>query len=282
MRFLILASALVAVGCATSAQQACDRSCRLGMAQAFALAGDFPVGTRVTENGAVVSGATWLKDATSISIHAEYAAANDDEAIIAGTGTGADGKPAVFGLRIKHSATPEAELIVAREGEASLAPPSIPLRRDTRFDAIVPVAQRTPAGEMIAAADAYFDGIESDDGSKVPVTETCNRVENGVQTTRTARFVSSGCNSLEAFVYITEVRDRRYPVVDEERGVVVGFAAFNIPGGDYKRIVNGQETTRHYEPRSLFLFEAFKIVDGRIEQIEATMRNVPLGAKTGW
>ena len=39
---------------------------------------------------------------------------------------------------------------------------------------------------------------------------------------------------------------------------------------------------RHYEPRSLFLFEAFKIVDGRIEQIEATMRNVPLGAPTGW
>jgi hypothetical protein len=78
------------------------------------------------------------------------------------------------------------------------------------------------------------------------------------------------------------LRDRRYPVVDEERGVVVGFGAFNIPGGDYKRVVNGQETTRHYEPRSLFLFEAFKIVDGKIEQIEATMRNVPLGAPTGW
>ena len=65
-------------------------------------------------------------------------------------------------------------------------------------------------------------------------------------------------------------------------GHLVAFGAFNIPGGDYKRVVNGQETTRHYEPRSLFLFEAFKLVDGKIEQIEATMRNVPLGAKSGW
>ena len=252
------------------------------MAQAFVLAGVFPAGARVTENGAVASGDTWLKGASSISIHAEYAAAGDDEAIIAGTGSGADGKPAVFGLRIKHGAATEAELIVAREGEASLAPPSIPLKRDTRFDAIVPEARRTPAARMIAVADAYFDGIESDVGSAIPIVESCERVENGVQTTHSARFSNLGCNSMEPFAYITEVRDRRYPVVDEERGVVVAFGAFNIPGGDYKRIVNGQETTRHYEPRSLFLFEAFKIVDGRIEQIEATMRNVPLGAPTGW
>jgi hypothetical protein len=282
MRFLILASALTAAGCATTAQQACDRSCRLGMAEAFVRAGDFPAEARATENGAVVSGATWLKGATSISIHAEYAAASDDEAIIAGTGIGADGKHAVFGLRIKHGPAPEAELIVAREGEASLAPPSIPLKRDTRFDAIVPEAQRTPAAKMIAAAEAYFDGIESDVGSAIPIVESCERVENGVQTTHSARFSNLGCNSMEPFAYITKVRDRRYPVIDEERGVIVGFGAFNIPGGDYKRIVNGQETTRHYEPRSLFLFEAFKIVDGKIEQIEATMRNVPLGAPTGW
>jgi hypothetical protein len=282
MRFLFFASAVLAAGCATSQQQAWDRNCRLGMAQAFVLTGAFPAGARVTENGAVVAGTTWLNGATSISIHAEYAAASDDEAIIAGTGIGVDGKPAVFGLRIKYGAAAEAELIVAREGEASLAPSSIPLKRDTRFDAIVPEPQRTPAARMIAAADAYFDGIESDIGSAIPVVETCERVENGVQTTHSSRFSNLACNSMEPFAYITAVRDRRYPVVDEERGVVVGFGAFNIPGGDYKRVVNGQETTRHYEPRSLFLFEAFKIVDGKIEQIEATMRNVPLGAPTGW
>lgn len=282
MRYLILASALAAAGCATSEQQACDRTCRLGIAETFAQAGDFPAGARITENGAVISGGTWLKGATSLSIHAEYAAASDDEAIISGTGIGVDGKPAVFGLRIKHGTVTEAELIVAREGEASLAPPSIPLKRDARFDAIVPEARRTTTARMIAIAEAYFDGLESDIGSAIPIVDTCERVENGVQTTHSTRFSNLACNSMEPFAYITEVRDRRYPVIDEERGVIVGFGAFNIPGGDYKRIVNGQETTRHYEPRSLFLFEAFKIVNGRIEQIEATMRNMPLGAQTGW
>ncbi len=282
MRFLLLASALAIAGCGTPTLEACDRTCRLGMAEAFVRAGGFPAEARVTENGAEVSGATWLKDATSIFIHAEYAASSNDQTIIAGTGIGADGKPAVFGLRIRNGPKLEAELIVAREGEASLAPPSIPLKRDTRFDALVPEGKRTPRETMIAAAEAYFDGLESDDGSAIPIVDTCERVENGVQTTHSARFSNLSCNSMEPFAYITEVRDRRYPVIDEERGVIVGFGAFNIPGGDYKRIINGQETTRHYEPRSLFLFEAFKIVDGRIEQIEATMRNVPLGAPTGW
>jgi hypothetical protein len=282
MRLRLAATALLLSACTTTTQSACDRSCRLGLAQTIAVTGQYPVGARVTQDGNEVVGDIWLRGATGINIHATYAAADDDEAIIAGTGTGPDGTPAVFGLRVRNAATPEVELIVAREGEASLAPPAIPLKRDTRFDDIVPAAQRTPAAQMIAAAEAYFDGIESDIGSAIPIVDTCERVENGVQTTHSPRFTNLACNSMEPFAYITEVRDRRYPIVDEERGVIVGFGAFNIPGGDYKRMVNGQETTRHYDPRSIFLFEAFKVVDGKIVQIEATMRNVPLGAKSGW
>ena len=268
--------------CATGPDANCGRACQLQAARDTAMGGALPASAKITENGAATSSdQAWLNGATSIAIHGEYA--DDEDAIVVGTGTGRDQKPAVFGLRIRGGRTPsEVELLVAHNGEASLFPPATPIARDPLFDAIVPPERRTPAAEMIAAANAYFDGIETDDGSRVPVTETCNRVENGVQTTRTARFVSAGCNSLEAFVYITEVRDRRYPVIDEERGVVVGFVAFNIPGGDYRRVINGQETVRHYDPRSLFLFEAFKVVDGKIEKIEATMRNVPLGAKTGW
>jgi hypothetical protein len=282
MRFILAVATLSLSACATTTQSACDRTCRLALAQTIAVTGQYPIGARVTENGTEVLGDIWLRGASGVSIHAEYASADDDEAIISGAGKGADGVAAVFGLRVRNGTRPEVELIVAREGEASLAPPSIPLKRDARFDEIVPEGKRASSARMTAIADAYFDGLESDDGSAIPIVATCERVENGVQTTHSPRFTNLDCNSMEPFAYITEVRDRRYPVIDEERGVIVGFAAFNIPGGDYKRIVNGQETTRHYEPRSLFLFEAFKIVDGRIEQIEATMRNVPLGASSGW
>ncbi len=78
---------------------------------------------------------------------------------------------------------------------------------------------------------------------------------------------------------ITTVRDRRYPLVDVGRGLVVGIVMFDIPGGWYPR-PPGED--RYYEPRSLLLVEVFHVEDGLIRHIEATMRDVPLGSPTGW
>lgn len=280
-----LAALALASACASSPTAACDRACRLVVVHDAVTTGALPASVKFTENGAVQStDASWLKGATKVAVHGEYADSRGEHAIIVGTATGADQRPAVFGLRLrlKSGSSTEAELLVVRQGEAGLFPPAIPMTRDPLFDAIVEPAKRTPKLEMIAAANAYFDGIEKHNGKDVPVTDDCGRVENGVTTTRSQTYVASGCNSLEAFIYIPEVRERRFPIVDEERGVVVAAIAFYIPGGDYKRIINGQETMRHYEPRSLFLFEAFKVVDGKIAKIEATMRNVPLGTSMGW
>ncbi len=285
MRVIAGLAAMVLMGCVTTSGTVCDRGCRLEAVKAIAAGAALPAAARITENGAAVTAdQQWLNGATNVAIHGEYASETGDQAIVVGTALGRDMKPAVFGLRLRggQAGASEAELIVARSGEAGLFPPTLPKPRDPLFDEIVDPARRTPAAQMIAAADAYFDGIEHHDGKGVPVTDACNRIENGVQTTRSAQLVDGGCNSLGAFVYIPEVRERRFPVVDETRGVVVAAVAFWIPGGDYKRMVNGAETTRHYDPRSLFLFEAFKIVEGKIARIEATMRNVPLGTSMGW
>jgi hypothetical protein len=280
-----LAALVLASACASSPTAACDRACRLATAREAATTGILPASAKFTENGATrPADASWLKSATKVSIHGEYADTSGEHAIIVGTATGADQRSAVFSLRLrlKGASPTEAELLVVHQGEAGLFPPSVPMTRDPLFDAKIEPAQRSPAAKMVAIANSYFDGIEKHDGKDVPVTPDCDRVENGVQTTRSQTYVVSGCNSLEAFVYIPEVRERRYPIVDEERGVVVAAIAFYIPGGDYKRVINSQETMRHYDPRSLFLFEAFKIVDGKIAKIEATMRNVPLGTSMGW
>jgi hypothetical protein len=281
MRHAFALAALALAACTSSPQPACGRDCQIDAARQITMNGAIPSSARATQNGA--SGISWFTGATSIAIHGEYADGRDT-AIIAGSGVSKDGKPTIFGLRVKLAGktVSEVELLTAAPGEASLAPPAIPISRNALFDTPVDPAHRTPPAQMIAAANAYFDGIQNHDGAAVPVTDTCNRVENGVQTTHSPRFASAGCNSLEVFVYIPKVRDRRFPIVDEERGVVVGAVVFDIPGGDYKRTVNGAETTRHYDPRSILLFEAFKVVDGKIQQIEATMRNIPLGAKTGW
>jgi hypothetical protein len=281
-----LTAAAVCVGCATTPEElACDRSCLIELGRGVAsgeteLAAD----VRVTENGAELPLAdTWLGRARNVDIHGEYADAAAGAVIIIGTGDDSDGRPSLFGLRLKHlEQTTEAELIVTHEGEVSLFPPAIPLARQPLFAEVVPADARTPRARMIELANAYFDGIEVDSGANVPVTDDCNRIENGVQTTNTERFNDIKCNSLEPFDYIPEVRERRFPIVDEERGVTAALVAFYIPGGDYERIVDGMTTTRHYDPRSLFLIEGFKIERGTIRLIEATMRNMPLGTSMGW
>jgi hypothetical protein len=142
--------------------------------------------------------------------------------------------------------------------------------------------ERDTAQTMIGLANRYFDGIQAAGDPGLPVAEACNRVENGVQTTRNPRFNNLLCNTLEVFVYIPVVEQRRYPIIDLERGVAVAIVVFQIPGGDYEYELNGQKVMRSYTPRSLYLFEAFKISGGVIQQIEATMRNLEHGAKIDW
>jgi hypothetical protein len=277
----------VLAACSSNLEVAtCDRGCLVDAARAIALGSSAPSSdARVTENGAEMSiDETWLKRAHDVDIHGEYADEATRTAIVIGTGRDDDDRPTVFGLRVlqEANASKEVELIMTHDGEVSLFPPAIPLERQSLFSQIVPQSQRTPGKRMIEIANAYFDGIEVDSGKDVPVTDDCNRIENGVQTTNSERFPGLKCNSLEGFDYITEVRERRFPIVDEERGIVAGLVAFFIPGGDYKRVVDGMETMRHYDPRSLFLIEGFKIEAGKARLIQATMRNMPLGTSMGW
>jgi hypothetical protein len=270
----------------------CNEDCLIGRATDIATGKEkLSPKSRIVENGQLIApGKAWFKGAKSIKLHGSYAwltpgAAN---AMVVGTGTGADGRPAIFGLRTRIDGTRgapwEVELLVAHSGEASLFPAAIPMLREPIMDEVVPREHRTSDADMVAAANAYFNGIEAKTGANVPVTPDCERVENGVQTTGNPRFGNgtARCNSLEGFDYIKNVRDRRFPVVDEQHGIVVAAVAFDIPGGQYPRMVDGKQTMRDYKPRSLLLFEAFKIVDGKIRHIQATMRDMPLGAPTGF
>ncbi|MBC7957291.1 MAG: hypothetical protein H7Y33_15640 [Cytophagales bacterium] len=258
------------------AAPACDRACLLAQAEQLARAQAAPdASARITENGAVVawSAATTAR-LTGVALHARAADAEHQQAIVYGTGDDA-GRPVVFSLRMARQSgkVTETELTVAHQGEASLFPAAVPLAEVTLLNDVVPIAQRSTAALMIAAANAYFDGIQLADGAAVPVTDDCRRVENGVETTNRPPN-NLKCNSLGVFTYIPTVRDRRYPLIDAERGLVLGVVVFDIPGGTF----NG----RLYEPRSILLSEVFKVVDGKIQRIEATMRNIPLGDPTGW
>jgi hypothetical protein len=88
------------------------------------------------------------------------------------------------------------------------------------------------------------------------------------------------------FTYMTKIRDRRYPVVDEELGLVWCLVMFDVPGTVKTAELPGygvvELPARTQYPRSIVVAELFKICNGLIHYIEALLTSVPLGTKPGW
>lgn len=263
--------------------RSCDRACLTRLTDqtlAALMAGDAVVGARLTENGAEVSApAGGMAKFKTLKFRHYFASAQDGAAGFYGSADEGD-RMAVFSLRlkVKDARVTEIETVITHKGEASLAAPEAMSQPKPVFDTIP--AKPTPRAVMIAAAEAYFDGIEAQSGDKVPAAATCNRYENGIQTTNRPGGPQSGCKGLGGFAYIERVRDRRYVLADEERGLVWGLAVFDIPGGTYPALVGSGTVKR--EPRSILITELFKLDGGQIQDIEVIMRNVPLGASDGW
>jgi hypothetical protein len=204
-----------------------------------------------------------------------------------------NGSPAFLALRLKANGgrIAEAEALVARWGNPLWGPETVGTPRP-EFLAAVPPAERVPRSSLISIADSYFTGIELDNGNIVPVHPDCIRLENGVQTTSNPQRrgvgrlpVTEGLSS-GFYSYIQEIRDRRYPVVDEERGIVLSVVVFEHPGTVKSVVVEGfgelELAPFTQKPSSAVIFEAFKVQGGQIRQIEAVLEFLPYGTKTGW
>jgi len=141
----------------------------------------------------------------------------------------------------------------------------------------VPPAERNTRAELVAVANAYFTAIETEGTPafvQAPFGTRVNRYENGLQTTNVTdnpifeRHRMPPEEQLEnAFYAGTNVRNRRFPIVDTERGVVFAIATFRRDGID---------------SNTLLLSEAFKVTGGLIREIRAVMLNLPKDAATGW
>ena len=168
-----------------------------------------------------------------------------------------------FRLKVVDRQVTEIETLVVRQGQATFFAPNSLTMRDPLYDMEVPMAARLPRERMIEVVDSYFKGIESGDGSAIPVDASAARNENGTVTAS-----GTGIRNLAMFAYIEEVK-RRYVLVDEERGIVLPLVLFEIPMG-----LGGS--------RTLHLAELFKVSDGKIMDILAIMVNQPLGTPSGW
>ena len=207
------------------------------------------------------------------------------------------GVPAIMALRLQIAGNriAEAETIVCRKVDLSPFPgiDSYITPRPLML-ADLPAAQRRPRNEMIAVANGYFDTLQMNDGTlHAEFTDDCERVENGVQTTNNPEafgdYPIAGLGCAEQFRkghfrFDDRLRDRRFPLVDEDKGLVLAGGFIDHTG----RLVDltwtdgtKARSVFHY-PHSFVLFELFKIVEGKIAGVEAVFVTVPYNMVSAW
>lgn len=151
---------------------------------------------------------------------------------------------------------------------------------DPRLLAPVPPEQRVSREELVRIADSYFEGIDTAiDSSLTPFWDDCQRRENGTITSNNPAappdsMAFKACKQQFDTGFqtiVTDIRDRRNWVADTERQLVFSFAFF-----DHSGVGNPNTTTGTFaKPFTFQIAEAFKVRDGKIQQIEAYLYSVP-------
>jgi hypothetical protein len=153
----------------------------------------------------------------------------------------------------------------------------------------IPPAQWLSRQQMISIADAYFTGLQKNDGKGIqgtgtyPFTNDCHRIENGSATTNVPRPPNEAPGTINLFAmdclsqfkmglyYVVQnIHHRRYPLVDSERGVVWAHATFDQGTVNEGTLSDG---TKHKypgfnRPGSILVTEAFLIEGGKIRRVE--------------
>jgi hypothetical protein len=86
--------------------------------------------------------------------------------------------------------------------------------------------------------------------------------------------------------FVTRCRDRRFVVVDQQKGLVLVNAFFDH-AGNVTSVKRADGSTFKVNPPfdrpySFVMFELFKIKDAKILQIEAVIETVPYHMPTPW
>jgi hypothetical protein len=146
---------------------------------------------------------------------------------------------------------------------------------------VIPEGKRSSRAELIRIGNSYFTGLDTDNsGGNVPFDPACQRRENGMVTANNpdaAEGTIAGMDCKAQFdtgfsVIVTDIRERRF-IADPDTGLAFAMGYFDHDGAVNKSLT---------QPYSFIIGEIFKIMDGRIRQIEAVLMTVPYGMESGW
>jgi hypothetical protein len=208
------------------------------------------------------------------------------------------GNAAAIALRIKvrDGLITQVESVLSRQVGNGPFPNPQPqlLTKLPIFDRIEPIDTRRPRARLLSIADGYFDTLQLNDGTIfTQFDKDCNRRENGFQTTNNKNpgipgaVLSLGCEAqfkTGNFRFDDRLRARRFPVIDEERGLVMAGGFIDHSGKlQQVTLTDGRVIKSIFKtPHSYCLLELFKIVDGKIRQVEAVFTDVPYNMPSPW
>jgi hypothetical protein len=259
----------------------CDRACLKttldqylnAMVQHNPAAAPLSVGYRETENAIVrrPGGGLWKSAKELGKVQRRYFDTESGQAGYFGTLEEEGGTDIVtVRLKVEDHKISEAEWYVSRKGDAGIGV-SAGAQANAAFhdpdyltahppvERVVPKNERLPRADMVAITNSYFDGLTAHDGTLIIAHQGCVRLENGFATTQRKgpNGEMTDCTSNGAMANIFAVTARRYPIVDEEAGVVLGLGLFERKPGVAMR-------------RNLFS-EWFVIEQGKIRAIYSAM-----------
>ncbi len=195
-------------------------------------------------------------------------------------------------LKVEHRQVTEIETTVLRRNADDAAMASFAVDRPIWHQPIA-AAKRVSRQALIDIADSYFEGITQARGDVTPFDPQCTRFENGGQMTLNENaqnaVMKMGCQEQFAagmLAIVTSVSHRRYLVVDEDDQVACAIVTFDHRGNlEARPSPRGRDLKPNgpfTRPFSFLIFEAFKVVDGKIRQVEATVFSVPYRMNPGW
>lgn len=266
-------------------QPDCDRACLIEIAARYVAAmvdqagSDLPWAERVrfTENDVALMIGDGLWGSITAAGDAPFELADPATGQVLWAGVVEEhGQPAYAAIRLKIEARriADVEAVVAREGAPIHFAPAAGYAVAATFGEPLRPAERRSREQLIAAAEGYYDTVQRRDGRVLgEIAAECVRISNGVNLTVGEDLPAEGCKALFEIGYgppADRVRARRYPIVDEERGVVAVLALLDHAAREVEhRTLDGRTFALRVEyPSSQRVMELLKIRDGAVERVE--------------
>ncbi len=281
----------------------CDDACLFGFARRY-MDGlvhhdpgrvPFARDARFTENDVELRIGDGLWGSVSSASANPLLAADPETGNVAWFGTVEEhGAPAYYAMRLKvvaHRITQVETVVDRKTGLPAPFGDPAKLVHDPAFATALEPGERRERERLRDVANGYFSTIARNDGDVLTLFDPdCQRIENGISTTRGhygSAALAQGCEAqfrLGYFRINKRVRERRYPLIDLKRGIVVATGFFDHDNSfDHYKTTDGKEQRTLLKwPNSLSLMEAFKIRNGRIYRVEAVFTYVPYFMHSPW